>query len=109
MALNAHNSVKLGVRPSFWRMRANSSAVNRRLSAVFSLISIFVVEAESGPKLSGFDKYSNVGPSAKKPPASFGQKYDDCPSHPNLSRSMALAPKFPPRTAHRPQNFSVGL
>src|SRR3569833_2206453 len=40
MPLKAHNSVKLGVRPSFWVISSNSSAVRRSSCAVFAVISI---------------------------------------------------------------------
>src|SRR5258708_38735493 len=40
MALKAHNSVKLGVRPSFSLISSNSSAVSLSCSAVFTLISM---------------------------------------------------------------------
>src|SRR5258708_38119450 len=49
MALKAHNSVKLGVRPSFCWIIPNSSAVSRSCSAVFTLISMLFLEIEKPP------------------------------------------------------------
>src|SRR5579859_7169366 len=82
MALKAHNSVKLGVRPSFSFIKPNSSAVSRSCSAVFTVISIYYKKAQkyeppanksAGNALFGnmahFPHSTNVGPSDKGPPA----------------------------------------